>query len=1143
MFVMRALRSLVLSGIAGLFACGVPVRAQAPNDAMLPKARQLALNQTQYRVRAGERVAVDALSETRDFLWNARTRSARSSSRRFAIAPTASGEQVLLGVPLTTPPGEYSVTIVAMSESGEKRTVSVAVTVDPLQAVQANASAPPVVLLDGWQQPSLSSPCPMYSDSTQTFGMLQSYLTQSPNLVPAVYFFENCTECPNCPIEELGASLGTFLNSIQYTNGTPVPAVDVIAHSMGGLIVRCYLSGKQQTSGVFSPPLVPKIRKSVFIATPHLGSFQADSTLADIAFGLGNQTNEMKRGSQFLWDLATWNQFRDDLRGTDALAIIGSLGSYPSSPALANATDGVVALTSASLDFVRPGRTRIVNYCHVDLSPGLEADYLGCTGSGIADIKDMSHPTYQILSNFLMNGSSWQSIGTAPTQDPYLAKYGGMIVADINSANQYITGLSGISWGSVNLTNGAAFGQLFYNDFASGTGTFNFGTSTCGPYTVTAGVYSTVRCKSAPVIYSVGPPLSSTNLGVQSGTNILITGAGFGSQQCATCGVTASNPQFTPLRVSSWSNTSIQAFLPATFAGVATIGVTASNGSDAINIIAAPGLVTLTGKVTLSGAGVSGVTVTLSGSQNGSTVTDASGNYSFSGLTIGGNYTVTPALAGYTITPPNQMFASIGANETANFTATAIANNVVISGQVNGLGGGLGGVTINVNGTQTTSTLTTASGNYSIQLPQGGTYTLSAALSGYSFSAPVTFANLSTNQTVNFTGTTVAGLEFFAVTPCRLVDTRVPSFPSGFGPPSMMAGQTRTFSIPSNTACGIPSTAAAYSLNITVVTKGYLGILTIWPAGQPMPNASTLNSYSTTSTAVANAAIVPAGTNGAINVYATDATDLIIDINGYFLSANNGLEFYPVTPCRLVDTRVSSFPSGFGPPTMTAGSTRTFTIPSDGACTIPSSAQAYSLNITAVPQKTLGFLSIWPTGQPLPNVSTLNVYTAGTVVANAAIVPAGVNGAINAYVTDATDLVIDINGYFAPGTNGLKLYPMTPCRIADTRVSSFPTNLGPPSMTAGSQRSFPVPQSTCGVPTGAGAYSFNFTAVPHAPQLGIFITWPTGVAQPNVSTMNSYNGSVVANAAIVPAGTNGAISIYVTDLSDVLFDINAYFAP
>ena len=311
------------------------------------------------------------------------------------------------------------------------------------------------------------------------------------------------------------------------------------------------------------------------------------------------------------------------------------------------------------------------------------------------------------------------------------------------------------------------------------------------------------------------------------------------------------------------------------------------------------------------------------------------------------------------------------------------------------------------------------------------------------------------------------GLVFVPVAPCRLVDTRVPVMQSGFGPPAMGAGEVRTFAIPSNTSCGIPANAAAYSVNITVVTKGYLGILTIWPAGQTMPNVSTLNSYLTTSTAVANAAIVPAGSGGRISVYVTDATDLVIDINGYFMLAASGLEFHPVTPCRLVDTRVPSMQSGFGPPSMAAGMTRSFAIPSNSACGIPLTAAAYSLNVTAVPQKTLGFLSIWPTGQPLPNVSTLNVYTAGTVVANAAIVPAGANGAVSAYVTDGTDLVIDIDGYFS-SANGLKFYPITPCRAADTRVPSMPVNLGPPTMAAGMTRSFPVAQSACGIPLGTG---------------------------------------------------------------------------
>jgi hypothetical protein len=75
-----------------------------------------------------------------------------------------------------------------------------------------------------------------------------------------------------------------------------------------------------------------------------------------------------------------------------------------------------------------------------------------------------------------------------------------------------------------------------------------------------------------------------------------------------------------------------------------------------------------------------------------------------------------------------------------------------------------------------------------------------------------------------------------------------------------------------------------------------------------------------------------------------------------------------------------------------------------------------------------------------------------------------------------------------------------------------------------------------------GAYSLNVTVVPDGP-LFYLTAWPTGSAQPLVSTLNSFDGSVVANAAVVPAGTNGAISVFATNPTHVILDINGYFAP
>ena len=124
----------------------------------------------------------------------------------------------------------------------------------------------------------------------------------------------------------------------------------------------------------------------------------------------------------------------------------------------------------------------------------------------------------------------------------------------------------------------------------------------------------------------------------------------------------------------------------------------------------------------------------------------------------------------------------------------------------------------------------------------------------------------------------------------------------------------------------------------------------------------------------ANAAIVPAGTNGGVNIYATDTTNVILDINGYFAPVSGSmLEFYPLPPCRVADTRDPTKPSGLGPPSLSGGQPRDFPILNATSCHIPSCAAAYSLNLTVVPHGTLGFLTVWPTSQDRrPTVSTLN---------------------------------------------------------------------------------------------------------------------------------------------------------------------------
>jgi hypothetical protein len=370
-------------------------------------------------------------------------------------------------------------------------------------------------------------------------------------------------------------------------------------------------------------------------------------------------------------------------------------------------------------------------------------------------------------------------------------------------------------------------------------------------------------------------------------------------------------------------------------------------------------------------------------------------------------------------------------------------------------------------------------------------------------------------------------LQLVPVSPCRLVDTR-PQY-GGNGP--ILGGNFQSFILTGK--CNIPATAAAFSLNVAVVPQGPLGYLTIWPTGGPQPVVSTLNSLD--GRIKANAAIIGAGTGGAVSVYVTNTTNVVLDIDAYFTPAvDSALAFYPLTPCRIADTRPER--GGGGP--IPGGTTQNFPILDIAGCSVPATAQAYSLNLAAVPPSPLGYLTVWPAGGSRPNVSTLNDLT-GTIVANAAIVVAGTGGEISVYPSSDTNLVIDIDGYFAPpATAGLALYAVTPCRVIDTRSGSgqpFSGLLDPP---------VDVENSPCHPSAQALAYALNATVVPQG-ALGYLTLWPDGISQPLASTLNALDGFITNNMAIVPTDRPdyGKINAYASGTTHLVLDISGYFAP
>ncbi len=575
-------------------------RALCPAATVQP----LAVQQTRYEVSVGEPVQIAVPPETLDFLLKAKTLRLAvdgdidgAQSSALLVGPNRARDRVLLAASLRISPGEYRAKLSATSEAGEERVTTLAIVVKPRTTVPSSATRPPVVLLNGWET-GVTGACNA-SAASDTFGNLAGYLISDG--VPVVYFFDNCAIDANQTIETLGNELGTYLNSITYDNGDQVPQIDLVAFSMGGLIARAYLAGLQ-TTGTATPPVTPLVRDLILIATPNFGSFVAGNYAITLSALSGTQDAELIPGSSFLWNLATWNQRGDDLRGVNALAIVGDAGPYLASLSattqLNNASDGLVSETSAALGFGLPPNTyptQVVPYCHVDPSVFTNTIFtFDCNAAGIANVTSTTQETGVIVRSFLAGNSNWQSIGVTAAKDPWLSIDGGMFFAMENQTGSYVTDLTGVVWGTVELTPGGDTDIVYYTDFVNGTGDYqatstSLSTINCGTLAEALGYFSSPRCKLDTAIYDVTPH-GAPGWTVTSGSTITITGNDFGSQ-CTSCQVLAipvgSSTQ-TALQVSSWTNGAISAALPATLTGLITIQVNATPGTDAITIMASP---------------------------------------------------------------------------------------------------------------------------------------------------------------------------------------------------------------------------------------------------------------------------------------------------------------------------------------------------------------------------------------------------------------------------------------------------------------------------------------------------------------------------------------------------------------------------
>jgi hypothetical protein len=238
------------------------------------------------------------------------------------------------------------------------------------------------------------------------------------------------------------------------------------------------------------------------------------------------------------------------------------------------------------------------------------------------------------------------------------------------------------------------------------------------------------------------------------------------------------------------------------------------------------------------------------------------------------------------------------------------------------------------------------------------------------------------------------------LSPRRAVDTRRPQF-------DLDPGTTRVVDLG---PVGVPDSANAVVLNVTLTEATSPGFVTVWQPGAAQPLASNLNVVRAGQT-VANQVFAPV-TRAEVAVFADGGGHLIIDVAGYFTGpdaspGSDGL-FVPLSPERLLDTRQPGSPTGARP----VGAGRVIDVPVAGRAGVPASGvAAVAFNVTATQGRGIGYVTAWPALTSLPDTSTLNTGAAGETVANHAVTTVSTAG-VGLYTFADTHLIADVTGYW-----------------------------------------------------------------------------------------------------------------------------------
>jgi hypothetical protein len=389
---------------------------------------------------------------------------------------------------------------------------------------------------------------------------------------------------------------------------------------------------------------------------------------------------------------------------------------------------------------------------------------------------------------------------------------------------------------------------------------------------------------------------------------------------------------------------------------------------------------------------------------------------------------------------------------------------------------------------------------------------------------------------------TPGDLAFGAVAPVRAYDTR-----SGLGVAAgdVRAATTRLVDLDP------PSGAVRAALvNVTLTNNAGWGFVEAWAPRSLRPPTSVVNVVRPNED-VANAVLVTLDTDGRFVLHATTATDVVVDVLGWF-SATGGSagpgRFQPAGPGRIVDTRkpagevLASGATNEYADTAPGSTTGRVDLPVAGRVGMPNAGDvgAAVVILTAIGEARAGFATAHPGGSAVPDASNVNTSGDGDIRANLVVVPLAPDGSLSITRERVEDVIVDVVGWFTagsapPSASGL-FDVVTPVRAYDERAPG-----APPAPAGGT---LTVDLAASGVPSAAtaGAVLQNLTMT-GTTGFDFVTAHPAGGAVPEVSNVNAVAaGQTRAALAITRLAPAGRVSFTTFAESQLVVDVFGVFS-